>query len=116
MSDRSPAERPYQEAAYQFLLEALDRCRRELGREKHVSGGELLGTIQSLARERYGPLAAMVFREWGIQGGGDFGNIVYDLIDQGILFQQDEDSLEDFMGGLSYEAIFEEAYFESDPS
>ncbi len=116
MTEQSPGGCQYQEAAYQFLLESLDRCRRELGREKHVTGAELLGTIQTMARERFGPLAAMVFREWGIHGGGDFGHIVYDLIDQGILFQQEEDSLEDFMGGLSYEEIFEEAYFESDPS
>ena len=56
----------YNEEAYGFLLEALDRCRRELGREGHVSGAELLSAIQSMAEDRFGPLSAMVFREWGI--------------------------------------------------
>ena len=102
---------PYSEAAYGFLLEALDRCRRDLGREGHVSGGELLKGIQNMAGDRFGPLAAMVFREWGIQGGSDFGNIVYELIDRGILSQQQEDKLEHFMGGRPYEEIFEDCYF-----
>ncbi len=104
----------YREAAYGFLLEALDRCRRDLGREGHVSADEILTGIQNMAEDRFGPMSAMVFREWGIQDGGDFGNIVYELIDRGILSQQQEDSLEHFLGGRPYEEIFEESYFQGE--
>ncbi len=106
----------YREAAYGFLLEALDRCRRDLGRDGHVSGGELLTAIQDMAEDRFGPLSAMVFREWGIHGGGDFGNIVYELIERGILSRQQDDKLEHFMGGRPYDEVFEESYFQDDKS
>ena len=107
--------RPYKEAAFRFLLEALEKCRREHGRNEHVSGGALLGAIQELAHERYGPLAAMVFREWGISSGGDFGHIVYELIERGVLYEREDDRLQDFMGGRPYEEIFEESYFVGGP-
>lgn len=113
MTENRAEQGRYREEAYVFLMEALDRCRRELKREGHVSGSELLRAVQAQARERFGPLAAMVFKEWGIQGGGDFGHIVYDLIDRGVLFEREEDSLQEFMGGRTYEEIFEAAYFES---
>jgi len=105
-------ERSYAEPAYAFLLEALAEVRQELARAGHVSGAELLAGIARLGADRYGPLAALVFREWGIASSRDFGNMVYELIERGVLFQQDEDSIEDFMGGAPYAEIFEVQYFQ----
>ncbi len=105
-------ERAYAEPAYAFLLEALADVRQELVRSGHVSGVELLDGIARLGAERYGPLAAMVFREWGIASSRDFGNMVYELIERGVLFQQDEDTIEEFMGGAPYAEIFEVRYFQ----
>jgi len=113
MVQNSKREIHYTPEAYGFLLEALARTRQELGRDGHVSGAELLSGIRDLAADRYGPLAAMVFCEWGIKSGSDFGHMVYELVDRGVLFRQDEDSIEDFFGGKSYERIFEEEYFSS---
>jgi uncharacterized repeat protein (TIGR04138 family) len=104
----------YSAEAYGFLLEALDKTRRELEREGHVSAGELLTGIEALASERYGPLAALVFEDWGIKSGGDFGNMVYELVDKGVLGRKEEDSIDDFLGGKPYRLIFEEDYFEPD--
>jgi uncharacterized repeat protein (TIGR04138 family) len=105
-------DRAYAEPAYAFLLEALAEVRQELARAGHVSGAELLAGIARLAAERYGPLAALVFREWGIASSRDFGNMVYELIERGVLYQRDEDSIEDFMGGAPYAEIFEVHYFQ----
>jgi uncharacterized repeat protein (TIGR04138 family) len=105
-------ERAYADAAYAFLLEALAEVRQRLARAGHVSGAELLAGIARLGAERYGPLAALVFREWGITSSRDFGNMVYELIERGVLFQQPQDSIEDFMGGAPYAEIFEVQYFE----
>ncbi|MBN2170782.1 MAG: hypothetical protein JW819_05645 [Candidatus Krumholzibacteriota bacterium] len=111
MESLSGAAAPYDDEAYRFLLEALERTRQHLGRRGHVSGRELLDGIEELGGERYGPMAALVFAEWGVRDGSDFGKIVYELIDRGVLFRREEDSLEDFLGGRSYRAIFEDDYF-----
>ncbi len=111
MVQEKEKDEQYDAEAYGFLLEALERTRRELRREGHVSGGELLEGIQLLATERFGPMAALVFREWGVSHGGDFGNMVYELVDKGVLFRREEDSIDDFLGGKPYELIFEEEYF-----
>lgn len=103
----------YDDAAYAFLLEALAEARQRLARAGHVTGAELLEGIQRLGAERYGPLAALVFRAWGIRSSRDFGNLVYELIERGVLFQQPQDSLEDFMSGETYAEIFEEQYFQA---
>lgn len=102
----------YDEAAYAFLLEALAEARQELARAGHVTGAELLAGIQRLGAERFGPLAALVFSAWGIRSSRDFGNMVYELIERGVLFQQPQDSIEDFMNGETYTEIFEELYFQ----
>jgi uncharacterized repeat protein (TIGR04138 family) len=101
----------YRQEAYDFLLAALESTRRELGREGHVTGGELLAGIEKHAAALYGPMAAMVFAAWGVSSGGDFGSMVYELVDKGVLFKEDEDRIEDFLGGESYRRIFEQEYF-----
>jgi uncharacterized repeat protein (TIGR04138 family) len=104
----------YSTEAYSFLLEALARTRHDLDREGHVTGTELLAGIRKLATERYGPMAALVFQEWGIRSGDDFGSIVYELVDKGVLSRKAEDRIDDFLGGQPYQRIFEEEYFAPD--
>ena len=100
-------------AAYRFLLDALEGTRRRLRRDGHVSGQEILKGIEALAGELYGPTTAMVFENWGIRDGNDFGFMVFELVDRGVLSSRDEDRIEDFAGGGTYEQIFEERYFEN---
>jgi len=103
----------YPSAAYRFLLDALESTRLSLRRDGHVTGRELLEGIEAYAAELYGPTAAMVFQSWGIREGHDFGFMVFELVDRGVLARRDEDSLEDFSGGRPYEMLFEEDYFMS---
>ena len=44
---------------------------------------------------------------WNIQKCRDFGDIVFNLVDFGILGRTENDSLEDFEGGYSFEEAFE---------
>ena len=104
----------YTPEAYAFLLEALAQTRRDLDRDGHVTGTELLAGIRRLAMERFGPMAALVFQEWGIKSSGDFGSMVYELVDKGVLSRKAEDRIEDFLGGHPYQQIFEEEYFAPD--
>ena len=97
--------------AYRFLLDALERTRIRRQRDGHVSGQELMEGIREQATDLYGPTAAMVFEEWGIRDGSDFGYMVFELVDRGVLARREEDSPVDFEGAPPYREMFEEQYF-----
>jgi uncharacterized repeat protein (TIGR04138 family) len=65
---------------------------------RHLSGQELLAGVIRLARSEFGSLAPMVFREWGIRRGEDWGTIVFQLVGTGQLSARPEDRIEDFGG------------------
>jgi uncharacterized repeat protein (TIGR04138 family) len=90
----------YRREAYVFVMNALDHVVRRLPAPRHVSGQELLRGVVDLAREEFGPLAPTVFEEWGLTTGTDVGEIVFALVDAGVLGKQPDDRLEDFEGGI----------------
>lgn len=97
--------------AYLFLRDALDHTQGALQRRgetmpRHVSGGELLEGIREFALEQFGPMAGTVLEEWGIRCCEDFGEIVFNLIDQKILSKTDRDSRDDFKGGYDFATAF----------
>ncbi len=73
----------------------------------HVSGRELLEAIRQFARDRYGLLASDVFESWGVRKTEDFGEIVFHLVEAGLLSKTEEDSLDDFRGVFSFEEVFD---------
>lgn len=64
--------------------------------ERHVTGAELCYAIQQYAVDRFGLLARSVLAHWGIRKTGDFGEIVFNLIDIGQMRKTDSDRREDF--------------------
>ncbi len=64
--------------------------------EHHVTGRELLEGIRDLARREFGLLAPTVFRMWGIQRTDDFGALVFNLVEVGLMSKTAEDDLQDF--------------------
>ncbi len=86
----------YSPEAYYFTLEALNATVGFLPVRRHLSGPELLQGIVCLARERYESNAMNILDGWGISATVDFGNIVEDLIEIGILSKTDDEKLEDF--------------------
>jgi len=91
----------YKMEAFGFLHEGLAKAVQNIYGEKkapngHVSGKQLCEGIRQLAIERWGMMAPVVLRKWGINGSIDFGNMVYLLIDHGFMRKTDEDSVEDF--------------------
>lgn len=73
---------------------------------RHVSGQDLLEGIRELAWERFGPLASVVFRQWGLQSTEDFGCVVFNLVDADLMSKQASDTLDDFKGGFDFEEAF----------
>lgn len=94
--------------AYAFTFQGLDFTMHEIkGRRQHVTGQDLLEGIRRLAAKEFGRLAPMVFRAWGVRRSRDFGDIVYNLIDAGVMSRRDEDRIEDFEGGFDLATAFE---------
>ena len=86
----------YHSDAYVFLFEALEYTLNKIGKRRHVTGRELLEGIVELLRERYGLLALELCRRWGIRRTIDFGNMVFNLVDNGLMRKTEEDSISDF--------------------
>ena len=100
----------YREGAYYFLLEALDFTLTGLDAPRHVSGRELCEGICRCAIQRFGPMSRTVFEHWGIHDTSDFGSIVFQLIEEGILSKTETDSLHDFVDIFDFKTVFEDEY------
>ncbi len=117
---------PYE--AYEFVFQALHATQKQLGREPptaaaseesagkhHVSGRELCLGIRDLALLEFGMMARYVFRVWGIEQTGDFGNIVFNLIRHELMSKTNHDNLADFQNvydldqALAYQVKLDEA-------
>jgi len=101
----------YDEHAYLFIREALDHTILALekpteGPGRHVSGKELLEGVRQFALQEFGPLAHRVLAHWGIHRCEDFGDMVFNLVNKGILGKTEKDSKGDFEGGYDFHEAF----------
>ena len=106
----------YKENAYYFVRDALDHTVRQFEKPRHISGQELLEGIRKYALSEYGPVAKRVLSEWGISECTDFGNIVFNLVNEGLLGKTDEDSIEDFMNGYDFAEAFDQPFLPQKPA
>ncbi len=96
----------YPRAAYEFLQEALAHTVASLGRPGHVSGRELCEGIRAYARAQFGPLARTLFASWNVRTTRDFGNLVWNLVEAGVMGRTEEDTLADFENVYRFEDAF----------
>ena len=105
--------------AYRFVFESLHHTQQKLKRgvtseaddeRAHITGPELLYGIRELALERFGLLSRNVFQHWGIKSTGDFGRIVFELIERGEMRKTDRDQLSDFIDVYDFEDAFDRDY------
>jgi uncharacterized repeat protein (TIGR04138 family) len=113
LDERSPEERledlleldpRYPREAYTFVFEALDHTvRRKHGigpddpippsEDHHVTGGDLLDGVHP----------------WGLTASEDIGEIVFNLVEHGLMGRRESDHREDFdhgYGGKSFAQVF----------
>jgi uncharacterized repeat protein (TIGR04138 family) len=100
----------YKPEAYPFVHDALGHTWARLEQRRHVTGRELLDGIKDLALKRYGPMALAVLHSWGIRTTDDFGAIVFNLVDAGLLSKTEEDSIEDFHDVYDFDQVFVRSY------
>ena len=97
----------YAYEAYEFVFAAWSHTLSMMGKatsmeaesddEFHVSGQQLLGGVRDLAQREFGLMARTVFRLWGIDHTSDFGEIVFNLIEAGLMNKTARDDRKDFV-------------------
>jgi uncharacterized repeat protein (TIGR04138 family) len=101
----------YHRDAYLFLREALNHTQKSLGQSRkveprHVTGQELLAGVREYALSQYGPMTKTVLGEWGIHRCEDIGEMVFIMVDHGLLSKTETDNREDFKGGFDFDEAF----------
>jgi uncharacterized repeat protein (TIGR04138 family) len=122
----------YAYEAYEFLFQALHFTQKLLGREPpepgspegreipeespyHVSGPELMHGARELALREFGFMARVVFKLWGVRATDDFGEMVFNLIEAGLMSKTSEDSRADFHAVYDLDEALRDAFrFEFD--
>jgi uncharacterized repeat protein (TIGR04138 family) len=97
----------YKPNAYKFTLDSVQFTVNRLPEKRHVSGQELLHGMRDLALEAFGPMAKTVFEQWGITRTEDFGEIVFHLVEAGLLGKTEADRRSDFARGFDFADAFE---------
>ncbi|HTS17204.1 MAG TPA: Minf_1886 family protein [Verrucomicrobiae bacterium] len=109
------ADGRYERDAYYFVREGLDFTIKMLkkdsrGAGRHVSGQELLDGLRRFALNEFGPMTKTVLEYWGVRQCEDFGEIVFRMVDKGILGKTEQDTREDFKGGYDFDEAFVKPY------
>ena len=115
----------YPVEAYVFVREALAFASdsKELGiapdveekdpatpdgmRERHLTGQELCEAIRQFAINQYGYMAKVVLQRWGITATNNFGDIVYNMIDMGVMKKSPQDRRSHFDNVYDFNHVFE---------
>jgi len=104
----------YAYEAYAFMFAALEYTQRMVLRTRkpeadvfHVTGRELLEGIRRFAIKQFGLMARTLFETWGVRQTEDFGEIVFNLIEAGLMKKTDTDTREDFRNVYDFAQAFE---------
>ena len=116
--DRYPVE------AYQFVREAMafaddtvemDQYSFDSGvteeivavrsQERHLTGQQLCEAIRRYAMNQFGYMARIVLKNWGIESTSSFGDIVYNMIDAGIMKKSARDRRSHFDDVFTFDVL-----------
>ncbi|MDP1561154.1 MAG: hypothetical protein Q8M16_07135 [Pirellulaceae bacterium] len=101
----SPDREAIDDAESSFVVEAEAEAEG-----RHLSGQELCEALRQYALQQYGYMAASVLAQWGITATQDFGSIVYNLIDIGLMRKSTEDRQEHFSDVYDFQSVFVENF------
>lgn len=104
------ADQRFHRDAYALVRDSLDFTLKhgaeDGGHGRHVSGQELLEGFRSFSLREFGPMAPTVFETWGITSCRDIGEIVFNLIKEGIFGKTETDTIDDFTALYDFEEAF----------
>jgi uncharacterized repeat protein (TIGR04138 family) len=103
-------DRRFDLTAYHFVRDALDFTikaqKKASAANRHVTGPELLEGIRQFTLREFGPMSKFVLNEWGVGSCHDFGQIVFNLVQHGVLGKSDSDKVEDFSETYTFDEAF----------
>ncbi|MFI4862167.1 MAG: Minf_1886 family protein [Phycisphaerales bacterium JB063] len=73
---------------------------------RHVSGQDLCRGLRDFAIREYGLLARTVLGRWHITSCRDFGEIVFAMVDGGLMHKTDDDTIRDFLNVFDFTTAF----------
>ena len=84
--------------AYLLAVDALNKCllAHKKTRLEPIGARELSQAMAGILRDEFGPFASHLLQKWGVHSTNDFGRIVYELVDAGLLALNEGDTIEDF--------------------
>lgn len=100
----------YKGDAYAFVMEALAYTQKKFKRHKHVNGEEMLKGMRELLLKKFGPMTMTVLAHWGIKKTEDFGNIIFNLVENRVLSKTEDDKIEEFRNGYDFGEVFDSGY------
>lgn len=112
----------YPPEAYEFLQRGLEFTAQRIhgdaseDRPRHVSGQELARGLRELALQSWGRLAGDVLSRWNIRRTRDFGEMVFFLIELGLMSKRDTDRIEDFEDVYDFSEAFGDYTISLNPS
>ncbi len=78
--------------------------------ERHLTGQQLCQALRIYALEQYGYLAKHVLEQWGLTSTDAIGDIVYNMIDIGLMKKSDQDRREHFDDVFDFQEAFVEQF------
>ncbi len=105
----------YDLEAYRFIFDALHFTISRLPEPRHVTAAELLDGIRELAKKKFGFMARIVFENWGVSRTDNFGEMVFGLVNYGLMGKTEEDNIEDFDDVYDFKKVFDDEYLRELP-
>ncbi len=78
--------------------------------ERHLTGQELCEAIRLYALNEFGYMARVVLEKWGITETQHFGDIVYNMIEVGLMKKSPKDSRAHFDAVYDFADVFEKDF------
>ena len=106
----------YPPAAFEFVQRGLEHTVTMIHQKpspgkaddapRHVTGQDLCQGLRDYAISQYGLLARLVLRRWHITRSEDFGQIVFAMVEAGLMHKTEEDSIHDFDNVFDFAQAF----------
>jgi len=78
--------------------------------ERHLTGQQLCEAIRQYATNQFGYMAKIVLKNWGIESTSCFGDIVYNMINVGIMKKSEHDRRSHFDDVYSFDEVFQNQF------
>jgi uncharacterized repeat protein (TIGR04138 family) len=78
--------------------------------ERHLTGQQLCEAIRQYATNQFGYMAKVVLKNWGIESTSCFGDIVYNMINAGIMKKSEHDRRSHFDDVYSFDEVFQNQF------